>query len=347
MDCLAKISPLFAHVPPSRTVTMLKSMPARFGLFVAVASAAASAVFAQNREPGIRPRVAQTQPAAPALPAAPKAPFRLNEQQQQRIDQLLVVWEKKSDAVKLFKCKFTRWDYDHTFGPKAKGFLMSQRQGEIKFRAPDRGTFKETSIMLYDAEENKYIDSVDSKKKEVARQQLEHWVCDGKAVYQFDTRAKTLVITELPPEMRGKAITEGPLPFIFGAKADTLRQRYWIEETTPQAEVGKQIWLRAWPKFREQAADFKFVEVILGAEDMLPVGMQVYKPNGKDHNVYVFEDRKINDKFSDFFEGDFLPPMTPPFWKKVVHPANAPPAAQSPPQRPHNQAIRPSKTARQ
>ena len=291
---------------------------------------------AQSQEPAIRPRAPQPQSAAPAAPQPPKAPFQLNPQEQQRMDQMLVHWERESDKVKLFKCKFTRWDYDKTFGPKEHDFLMSERLGEIKFRAPDAGTFKEVKMKLFDAGKNKYVDSKDA---------LDHWVCDGKAIYQFKPLQKSLEITELPKEMRGKAITDGPLPFIFGAKAETLRQRYWIRETTPKEQQGKQVWLEAWPKFREQAANFKRVEVILGATDLMPVGMQVYLPNGLDRTAYLFEERKVNDKFGDIMSGDFLPPMTPFGWRKVVIPVN-PPAAQAPPANPLKQAARPRGVSR-
>jgi TIGR03009 family protein len=297
-----------------------------------VISLVTCSALAQSQEPAIRLRAPQEQPAVmvPA-PPQPKVPFQLTPQEQQRMDQLLFAWERESNKVKLFKCAFTRWDYDKTFGPKQNDFLMSERHGEIKFRAPDNGTFKEVSMKMYDPASDKYAESTTG---------LEHWVCDGKAIYQFKPKVKTLEIAELPPEMRGKAITEGPLPFIFGAKAKTLNERYWIRETTPKEQYGKQIWLEAWPKFREQAANFKRVEVILGEKDLMPVAMQVYLPNGKDRTAYLFEDRKVNDKFNNFMAGDFLPPMTPLGWKKVVLPTNPPAAAQAPVEKPLKQAAR-------
>ncbi len=295
----------------------------------------AGLVLAQSQEPVIRRSAPQPRSPAPVLPQAPKAPFQLNPQEQQRMNQLLAVWERESDKVKLFRCQFTRWDYDFTFGPKKNGFLMSERHGEIVYRAPDNGTFKENDMRSFDSATGKYTESTAG---------LEHWVCDGKAIYQFQPKTKTLEITELPPEMRGKAITDGPLPFLFGAKAETLRQRYWIRETTPQAEVGRQVWLEAWPKHAQQAANFQRVEVILGEKDFLPTGMQVYTPNGKDRTAYLFEERKINDKIGDILNGYFLPPRTPLGWKKVVNPIS-PPSAQTPPAAALKQAARPKSGA--
>ena len=45
--------------------------------------------------------------------------------------------------------------------------------------------------------------------------------------------------------MQGEAIADGPIPFIFGAKVDKMKQRYWIRDITPKEEIGKRTWLEA------------------------------------------------------------------------------------------------------
>jgi hypothetical protein len=82
------------------------------------------------------------------------------------------------------------------------------------------------------------------------------------------------------------------------------------------------------------------VEVILGASDLMPVGMQVYTPAGKDRTAYLFENRKVNDRVGDLLRMEFLPPMTPLGWKRVVNPY-APPTAEAPPTNRLRQAVRP------
>ena len=47
----------------------------------------------------------------------------------------------------------------------------------------------------------------------------EHWVCDGQNVYEYRHDQKQLVVRPIPPAMQGKAIVDGPLPFLFGAEA--------------------------------------------------------------------------------------------------------------------------------
>ena len=53
----------------------------------------------------------------------------------------------------------------------------------------------------------------------------EHWVCDGTSIYEYRTEQKQLVERPIPKEMQGKAIVDGPLPFLFGAEAAKLKQR--------------------------------------------------------------------------------------------------------------------------
>ena len=68
---------------------------------------------------------------------------------------------------------------------------------------------------------------------------------------------KQLIERKLPPEMQGKAIADGPLPFVFGAKADQLKRRYWMRDITPEEDIGKRIWLEAVPKLQQDAANFQ------------------------------------------------------------------------------------------
>ena len=74
--------------------------------------------------------------------------------------------------------------------------------------------------------------------------------------------------------MQGKAISDGPLPFVFGAKADTLRKRYFMRIITPPG-VTDQIWLESLPRYQADAANFSKVELILQARDLMPFAIQI------------------------------------------------------------------------
>jgi hypothetical protein len=110
--------------------------------------------------------------------------------------------------------------------------------------------------------------------------------------------------------MQGKAISDGPLPFVFGAKADTLKKRYAMRLITPPG-VMDQIWLEALPRMQADAANFSKVELILQARDLMPFAMQIYKPGGQDRDVFQFDPRtSLIDKGLDMIR-DFSKPVTP------------------------------------
>jgi TIGR03009 family protein len=243
---------------------------------------------------------------------------------------VLTEWERRSDKIARFKCDFQRWDYDPQAGPTAvpqgrselKG-LKARGSGEIKYKAPDNGTFKldkyEQYIPQKDATTLKYEDNPTAR---------EHWVCDGQAIYQFRPKEKQLIETRLPPELQGKAISDGPLPFIFGAKAETLKKRYWLRITTPEEQAKTEIWLEAYPKFQQDAANFAKVDLILGRDKFLPVAMQIHTP-GKPgvRTVYRFGEASVNDLLSKF-NGEFASPTKPFGWQRIIEHA---PSADTPP----------------
>ena len=78
--------------------------------------------------------------------------------------------------------------------------------------------------------------------------------------------------------MRGKAIADGPFPFLFGAQAAKIRARYWLRVITPPDTQGE-YWLEAVPKTQVDAANYKKVTIILAQKDYLPRAIQVYPVN--------------------------------------------------------------------
>ena len=83
----------------------------------------------------------------------------------------------------------------------------------------------------------------------------DHWLCDGKSVFQYRPAQSKSRSTRLPRELQGKAIANSPLPFLFGAAAKDLRRRYFIRIITP-LDVQDQIWLEAYPRNQQDAANF-------------------------------------------------------------------------------------------
>ena len=235
----------------------------------------------------------------------------LTKEELAELDGILARWERESDKVTTLTATFTMWEYDAVWGKQAQAGAppepKRQCTGEIHFAAPDKGSY------------------------DITTGGEDRWMCDGKSIYEFDHKQQRLKEYRLPKEMQGKAITNGPLPFVFGAKAGAMKQRYWMRITTP-AGKDKEIWIMAWPRWQQDAANLHHIEVILDATTMLPKALDLYDPNPQMHKVYVFSGTKVNgawDQIKDFF----VRPRTPFGWQHEVveTPAEAPPADKQPP----------------
>ncbi len=297
----------------------------RLTLILVFAVTIAAADHAPGQAPTAQPPAAATTVPAPrvaAVPAAPATPAPLSPQEQAALDQLLAAWEARSAAVRTWSCTFRKWEYNAWSPIDVNGDQLpfSESTGELKYAAPDKGLFRVKELKQWIPEPGTTpVPGLPPRgRMEVQSAEAgEHWVCNGESIYQFLHKERQLRETRLPPEMRGKAISDGPLPFVFGAKAETLKKRYWMRIITPP-DIRDQIWLEALPRFQVDAANFSKVELILQARDLMPFAIQMYKPVGQDRDVYQFDPRtNLIDKGLDMIR-DFAKPMTPFGYKYVL-----------------------------
>src|SRR5262245_6669212 len=74
------------------------------------------------------------QPIAPAMPQQPEWAAKMTVDEQKWIDDVLRFWESRSDKVKLFECKFQRWDHDGGFADaNGKWHPRTYAEGVIKY----------------------------------------------------------------------------------------------------------------------------------------------------------------------------------------------------------------------
>lgn len=258
----------------------------------------------------------------PATATAHQRPFPpLKPDEQQHLDQLLAYWQQRSAKVKTYSCKFVRWEYDMTFGPRNPNIARTQAEGIIRYSSPDKGEFNVLRLGVYQQPTNQNQRPYDMK----AVEHEEHWICDGSSVFELNPKKKQLIERKLPPEMRGRQIADGPLPFMFGATREKLQARYWMREQVPPKERPNEYWVWAYPRTRADAADFQKIRVILDQETFLPNALEVFPPNydqklNPSRTVYLFKDRKINDPLhrGQEFLGRFISPKPPRGWKVVV-----------------------------
>jgi TIGR03009 family protein len=253
---------------------------------------------------------------APSRPPAP--PFVLTPQEQADLDVALAAWEKQSGQMKTFKCNFVHWIYDRTFAPPGNpGGPRSISTGELNYAAPDKGSFEEIEVTTWQ------FNPTSRQLEQVKLEHGEHWACDGKSIFKVEHQKREVHETKLPPAMQGQAITEGPLPFAFGAQAAKLKARYFIRISTPADATGE-IWLDIRPKLQTDVVNFIGVEVILHTPDMLPKAIKIQRTQN-DSDVYKFEKRGF--EIPNIFATDMFHPK--PFGYKLI--VENPPGQAGPP----------------
>jgi len=233
---------------------------------------------------------------------------------QQHTDNVLRFWEHHSSQIQRYRCTFQRWEYDHqNFHPTK---ALTYAKGRIMYARPDKGLFEVQEVHQGKREVSGEITYAKQEQTE-----LEKWICDGQAVFQFDFRNQRLVQRALPPEIRGQQIVEGPLPFLFGAKVEQIKSRYWVRINPEKRD---KFWLEAVPKHREDAANFAQVDVIIpDDEQFLPEAMILYHRGGT-RTTFEFSQRETNwnDPFEKLrvWEREFYNPATPRGWKRFEQP---------------------------
>lgn len=275
------------------------------------------------------PRPGTPRPAPRVLSGQAPQGFQLNPAQQKRIDGILALWERQSSRVKTFRCEFQRVEYDPIFGPNDPRIPKTISRGQIRYVAPDRGLYEiGGSAIRHFAGLNQEgkPEYRDGKSEDFG----EKWISDGLSIFEYRPAEKVLMQMKLPPDMQGKAISDGPLPFLFGASADKLKARYWFREYQPQRAKEDPIQLEAIPRTRQDAQDFSLVRVQLDTRKFLPDALELHLPHqGKGaapRTLYKFEKLRVNDLRDNLqnLASAFVNPKTPDGWKKVVDDFNSP-----------------------
>ena len=256
--------------------------------------------------------------------------YPLAPEMQQYINQLLAYWEQSSSSVTVYECDFQRWEMDaavyNIHNIENKLFPHTISNGKIRYSAPGKGMYEVTQKWRVsgappaEGGDPPYQIAVD----DTGTNETEKWICSGEAIFEFDAQNKRLYELQLPPESQGEALNNSPLPFVFGAKAQDMLNRFWIRDVTPP-NVEDQYWLEIWPKHASDAQSYKKVEIILSRDPFLPKAIHVFAPNYDPKTrpakmAFEFENRVINSlpaKFQDFL-GNFVRPATPFGWKRVT-----------------------------
>ena len=288
----------------------------------------------------IGPRVADARQAQ-QLQRPQGAPdwFPLHPALQKHTDEVLTYWEHHSGKIQRYRSDFQRWEYDKAnFHPKD---AQTYATGKVMYAQPDKGLFEVTALQQGKQKEDGTIGYEVQQATE-----FEKWICDGTTVFEFDHRNKQLIERGLPPETQGKQIVEGPLPFLFGAKKAQIEARYWVRINPEKKDV---FWLEAVPKQREDAANFRQIDIVIpDNKEFLPKAIILHHRGGTQTTFeFTGQETNWNEAFEKLviWNRAFFNPATPSGWKRVKEPLSqqqtAQPQGQAPPFQQAQQGFQP------
>ncbi|MEO8497944.1 MAG: TIGR03009 domain-containing protein, partial [Planctomycetota bacterium] len=242
--------------------------------------------------------------------------FPLHPALQKHTDEVLKFWEFHSGKIERYRSDFQRWEYDKAnFHPVQPQTYSS---GKIMYAKPDKGLFEVTALQQGQRQADGEIKFIPQQAAE-----FEKWICDGSTIFEFDHRNKQLIERGLPPEMQGQQIVEGPLPFLFGAKKAQIEARYWVRINAEKKDV---FWLEAVPKQRDDAANFRQIDIVIPDDkEFLPKAIILHHRGGT-QTTFEFTSRETNwnetlEKLQ-VWNRAFFNPATPSGWKRVKEPAS-------------------------
>ena len=253
-----------------------------------------------------RPAGDQQQRPAPEVMQTPIDP---------ELERILKYWEYLGTKTTSLQGKHARFTYDFTFK------VEKRADGEWYYETPDKGRLDINPVKI-DAK-NSVVNTVNryDNNGKVVKEQMnvesdirESWLCDGKSVTLIHVDKREYEKIAIPAEAQGKAIEDGPLPFLFGIAAEKAKVRYRME-LLPEERGGKHdlskgiIHIAAYPLWKQDANNFTMAEILLDSKTFFPTAIKLVHPGNNQWTTYLFHDVKRNENRNVFN-----------FWKDPFNP---------------------------
>src|SRR5579863_1918979 len=212
------------------------------------------------------------------------------------LEKFLKDWEKNTSLFKKLVGEFEVIKYVPAFQ------VEKRAAGKFAHEAPDKGSYEKQAVVIAKGQKP------GKKGYTLESDDPERWVCTGKEVIKIDDKEKTYEKMPIPPAAQGENIIEGPLPFLFGMKADRAKKRYKLK-LQKQDENG--IWLEVIPSTSQDSSNWEKAIVIIDPREFVPTHVRLYDPAGG-MTTHIFKNVKINPKDGWFGWG-----KTDPFAPKL------------------------------
>ncbi|HWL10708.1 MAG TPA: hypothetical protein VNQ76_20035 [Planctomicrobium sp.] len=228
------------------------------------------------------------------------------------LESILLEWEKESASVTRMNGQFNRVVYDSVFN------VAKCSTGSYAYESPDKGMM---NFLPDNAAASRHPGKVQRGDIEFTLQvdEAQRWVCDGEQILSIDPTNKEYNRVVIPPRFRGANISEGPLPFLFGMKAEKMKQRY-VLELGRLHDPANIIHIVAYPKMPEEQREYRVAEVLLYPDTFFPRAIQLATSENR-QTVYIFTTHEKMPSFTLFKTNPFKPSL---LGYKILHDAEAP-----------------------
>ena len=220
----------------------------------------------------------------------PPAHYKLSENDQLKLDEFLAHWENFGKGIKQVSCDVHMMEFDGGVLQQDSKKPIAHNWGLFRFKAPNQ--------LLYHIKGEFSYANADSGSDAVWKEGQNELkiVLDGKSLTQYDYENKKAVVYPLAEDEQNLDLTmdNGQFPLFFVAKAETLKNRFYLRLVTPAAKRQSEVWIEAFPRYARDAQQFQSIVVILGLKDMQPTYMRKVGVNGKSKTDLKFERVEVN-----------------------------------------------------
>ena len=210
----------------------------------------------------------------------------------------LLKWEQATSRIKTLKGEIYRYHREFVFNTEKRA------RGMFYYESPDKGRLdiyaaqipKGTiSSVKQPARRDPRTGKVTPARKvplAVSGDNPEKWICDGTQVLEVNDVDRTVTSHKIPSDYRGRRIMDGPLPFLFGMPPDKAVRRY---QMSLLGESKDEVWIRAFPRWKQDAVNYREATVILDTATYLPKHVRLTAPDNT-QTIYSFFRMTVNSK---------------------------------------------------
>lgn len=221
-----------------------------------------------------------------AIIPAPET-YKPTEEELNQLNDFLVRWEEFGKNVKRVSCEVHMREFDSVLQQNSKR-PVAHTWGQFRFISPNKLMYHIRGEFVYS----------DEKPEGEWKEGQNEWmiVLNSKEFIQYDYKNKKVVVFPVASEEQDMDLTmdNGQFPLFFVAKADSLKDRFYMRIITPANKQKDEVWIEAFPRYARDAQQFRSITVILGLKDLQPTYMRRLGVNGKSRTDLTFKNVSVN-----------------------------------------------------